>query len=459
MQSVFDWIQNLGPAGIVLQAILLTVAGIALLLAFILLRRGWRSHLFRRRDYRVLAIRRLWEAILRGAIPPEQWRKDKLSCEIVETILLDSLESAQGEQAAQLLRCLRSSGLLDLRIHEARRARGWQQRRALASLGRMRSPEAIPAMAEALHSRNKDTVMAAVRGLGRLGTPEAAVPLLEHLVSGKLALPSIPVQNALLNCCRWRPQVLVPYVRRAAPEVRALLARALGEVATGDLDEDLLLLACDSQAEVRASAARSLGEARLGVALSALGALAEDDEWFVRLRAIVALGQLAHPRAIPMLVEGLCDRNRFVRLRAAMGLARLEEHLEMILDLAQQKQDRYALQALLSELERSGAVLKLVDRLASAGEERDRAERVLLRTLELGAHRLLVSTLGGHRDRRVRFCVARLLARSCVAALVPLLETAWKQERSARQKKILAWVLEQLRACDAGSPLQMVPAS
>ena len=34
---------------LVLEAILLTVAGIALLLAFILVRRGWRSRIFRRR--------------------------------------------------------------------------------------------------------------------------------------------------------------------------------------------------------------------------------------------------------------------------------------------------------------------------------------------------------------------------------------------------------------------------
>jgi HEAT repeat protein len=254
--------------------------------------------------------------------------------------------------------------------------------------------------------------------------------------------------------------VLVPYVRRANPEMRALLARALGEVATGDLDEDLLLLACDPQAEVRASAARSLGEARLGVALSALGGLAEDDEWFVRLRAIVALGQLLHARAIPILVEGLCDRNRFVRLRAAMGLARLEEHLEEILDLVQQKHDRYALQAFLSELERSGAILKLVDQLAAAGPDRERAEGILLRVLEAGAHRLLVSTLQLHRDRRVRFCVARLLARSGIGNLAPVLEQALQGERSARQRRILGWVLEKLRSSGAADKqFEMAPAT
>jgi HEAT repeat protein len=458
MESVFRWIENLGPAGILFQAILATGVGILLLIGFILARRAWRRRHFRIHDARALEIRAIWSGILAGTVPHDRWRNDRLGREIVESILLDRLEVAEGEEVAALLRCLRNSGLLDQRIYEARTLHGWRRRRALVSLGRMRATEVIPALGEALDDSNRENVMAAVRGLGRLGVPEAALPLLDRLVTAQLKLPSIPVQNALLNCCRWRPQILVPYVRRAHPEMRALLARALGEVATGELDEDLLLLACDDQAEVRASAARSLGEARLGVALSALGSLAEDDEWFVRLRAVVSLGQLVHPRAIPLLVETLCDRNRFVRLRAAMGLARLEEYIEIILDQVESKNDRYALQAFLSELERSGVIFKLVDALLGAG--RERAEQILLRVLDIGAHRLLVSTLRQHRDWRVRSRLARLLARSGSRRLIPILEQAIQMDRSVRHKRVLTWVLERIRAAGtASSQLHLVPAS
>jgi HEAT repeat protein len=394
----------------------------------------------------VLAIRANWDGIMSGETPAATWREDRMSCEIVETLILDRLEAAGPDEAAALARCLRTSGLVDLRIQDARRHRGWRRRQALLSLGRMRVAEAIPALEEALDDGNPGHVLAAVRGLGRLGLGEAAVPLLERIASGELAsLPPLPVQNALLNCCRARPQVLVPYIERAGPPVRPLLARVLGEVATGDLADDLVLLACDAQAEVRASAARALATAPLGVALSVLGALVEDDEWFVRLRAVVALGQLEHPLAIPFLVDALCDRHRFVRLRAAAGLARLDDNIEEILDLVAEREDRYALQALLSELQSSGAILAQVDCLAEGGPDRDRAERVLLRVLNLGAPRLLVSALGVHRDRRVRVALARLLARSGVAALVPLLERALEQEPSARQRKVIVWVLERLR--------------
>ncbi|MBI1738593.1 MAG: HEAT repeat domain-containing protein, partial [Acidobacteria bacterium] len=121
---------------------------------------------------------------------------------IVETLLLDQLEGAQGEEAKRLLQCLRLSGLLDRRILEARTQQGWRKRQALFALGRTRAPEVIPALAEALDDASAETRVAAIRGLGRLGIPDAAVPILDHLVEGRLKLPSTTIQNALLNCCR-----------------------------------------------------------------------------------------------------------------------------------------------------------------------------------------------------------------------------------------------------------------
>jgi HEAT repeat protein len=459
MPSVFDriieFIEGLGPAGFVVQAIVATAVGIGLLIAFILGRRAWRHGVFQRRDQRSQEIRKHWEAIVSGEAPLQDWNVEEMDRRIVETLLLDQLEAAQGEEARRLLQCLRLSGLLDRRILEARTRQGWRKRQALFSLGRTRAPEVIPALAEALDDPSEETRVAAIRGLGRLGIPDAAVPILDHLVDGRLKLPNIVIQNALLNCCRWQASILVPYMRRADAETRALVARVLGEIATGDMDEDLLLLAGDTQAEVRASAARSLGETRIDLALSALGALAEDQEWFVRLRAVVALGNLRVERAIPMLVDALCDSNRFVRLRAASGLAKMRENLETILDMVREKRDPYAMQALISELQRDGVVLEQVSALLGPGKKT--AERILLSLVKSGALRLLVSTLLLHTNWRVRVAVARLLARSGAEELAPLLEHAFLKERSPRQRKITGWLLRKLKEGGASSERELVP--
>jgi HEAT repeat protein len=454
MRSVSDFVRWLGPAHYVLDAVALTVILIALLLVFILYRRARRQRFLKMRDRRTLDIRRQWPGILDGRVLPELWRFDPLSREIVETILADRLEVAGDAEVESLRQVVQSTGLLDTRIHEARALRGWRRRQALVALGRLRAPEAVPALAEALDDPDEETRLAALRGLGRAAIPAAAEPVLERLLHDPVfarRVPPRPLLNALLACCRPRPQTLLPYVRAANDKLRPLLARVLGEVATADLDDDLLLLASDPLAEVRASAARALAEAKPRLALLALSSLAYDTEWFVRLRAVVALGELREPRAIPVLIETLCDPNRYVRLRSAAALARLEGHLDEITAQVIETRDRYALQALVSELERSGDVQRLLNALADP-RRRGVAEAALLGALRAGTQRMLLDALVRHPQPCVRKAVARLLARSREPRLAAPLESLLATARTRRERRLAAWLLAQLRGPVSPAP-------
>jgi len=183
-------------------------------------------------------------------------------------------------------------------------------------------------------------------------------------------------KNALVNCCRNDPAVLLTYLEQAHGPSRELLARVLGELASGDLGEELLVLAADPLPEVRASAARSLGNTNTSYTLPALHALSNDKEWFVRLRAVVALGQVDNAGKIRILLHCLCDINRYVRQRSAWALAQMEPNLEQILEGVVATEDDYALQAFVSELERSGAIEKLVGAL-EGGSDSKSAETAL----------------------------------------------------------------------------------
>jgi HEAT repeat protein len=255
-----------------------------------------------------------------------------------------------------------------MRIYEARNSRGWKQRTALLALGRTRAVEAIPALAEGLDSRLSETRIAAVRGLGRTAIREAAIPILDRIVAGHLDAPERSLKNALVNCCRSHPEMLVNYVAQTEGPIRELLARVLGELASPELGEELLVLAADTLPEVRASAARALGNSNMSYTLPALHTLATDPEWFVRLRAVVALGQIENVGKIRILLHAVCDRNRHVRQRAAWALARMEPQLEQILEDVVATNDDYALQAFISELERSGAIDKIVGALDGSGK-------------------------------------------------------------------------------------------
>jgi HEAT repeat protein len=253
-------------------------------------------------------------------------------------------------------------------IYEARSAHSWKQRAALLALGRTRAREAIPALAAGLDSRSAETRIAAIRALGRTAIMEAAIPILDRVVEGRLDAPERSVKNSLANCCRSHPETLVRYLEQTQGPTRELLARVLAELASPELGEDLLVLAADTLPEVRASAARALGNTNASYTLPALQSLATDPEWFVRLRAVVALGEIENVGKIEILLRSLCDANRHVRQRAAWALARMEPQLEQILEDVVATNDDYALQAFISELERSGAIEKIVGMLAGSGD-------------------------------------------------------------------------------------------
>src|ERR1700730_4014001 len=320
MASGFEILHRLEPSAFVFKAIIGAIAADVLLLAFILVRRSYRMRYFRKRDARVFELRQQWDALISGEIPYETWRTKSFDRRIIEDMALDTFEASGPEESARLLRFLRTSGLIEKRIFEARKLRGWRRRSALVALGRTRAPEGIPALSEALRDGDLEARLAALRGLARTASPQAAEEILVWVGEKGLVVPALPLQSALIQCCVEQPQLLLPYVQNAKGALRAALGRVLGEVATPSLGMDLLQFVGDDLDEVRAAAARALSHTNSGVSFDVLVELARDPTWFVRLRAIVSLGKLSGPRAIPPLLRGLTDSNRLVRFRAAEAL-------------------------------------------------------------------------------------------------------------------------------------------
>jgi HEAT repeat protein len=342
------------PIEIALRVTLFSLAVIAALIFFIWARRYYRGRLFARRDSLAFEVRKKWDRIVSLQIAPESWRNKPLERDVIETILLDQIDVASGDELKALLRCYRDSGLLDLRIQQARTSRGWKRQAALAALGRTREPEAISALTEALDAKRTCEITSGVRALGRIGLPEAAEPILERLAERGLPVPPVPLKSALVNCCRTKPELLLKYVGRGEPEVREILARALAEVISPALGDELMVLCQDPSPEVRASVARALGQIQAVFALSLLSTMTMDDVWYVRLRAVTSLALSKDPSCIDIFVRALCDTNRVVRQRAALALTSFPKHAKDILELIIATQDKYALHSYVSELQRSG---------------------------------------------------------------------------------------------------------
>ncbi len=381
MASIFEKLLRLSPAALVLKAIVVAIVADALLLTFILLRRTYRKRYFAKRDARVFEWRQKWEALISGQIPFTNWRKKQFDLGIIEAMALDAFEAAGAGESARLLKFLRTSGLIEKRIFEARRLTGWRRMRALVALGRTRAPEGIPALAEGLRDDDLEIRLAALRGLGRMACPQAAEEILAWVGERGLTVPALPLQSALIQCSAERPQLLIPYVQNAEGPLREVLGRVLGEVATPSLSLDLLQFVGDDLDELRAAAARAMSHTKSGLAFDVLTELVRDPIWFVRLRAIVSLGKLSDPRTIPALLRGLTDANRLVRLRAAEGIVELKAEMAPTFADVVATRDRYGLHAYLTALENADLRGKLEESIETSAnintEEKNRLRKVL----------------------------------------------------------------------------------
>lgn len=443
MHYTFSGVPAGTPAHTLMISLVATAGGILLLLFFILLRRTVRNRYFRRRDKRVQFIGGNWQRILSGEIPVQDWYRAKMDRQIVEENLLGRMAAADSGEKEALQELARRSGLADRRIHESRASRGWSRRLALLAVGRLQLPEGIPALSGALEDPHDQTVVDAVRGLGQIGTPEAGRPLVEHLYARPDQCPARVVQDALVRCYKSEPQLLMEEVRLSDDALRPLLARALAEVADHRVLDRLRDLALDPLAEVRASAARIIALLKPPSALHILPILAEDPEWFVRLRAAAAIGALGRNSGIPVLIPLLCDRNRFVRLRAASELAAFRGEEAQILRSVVETGDGYAMQSLISELERSGRLKEMIDGL-SADIRASSIEYVLRVMLQNGFAGAITDLMIHHPNDRVRKELAGILTRSQDQSLMVRLERYKTDGLDAAQLRLLDQVISGL---------------
>jgi HEAT repeat protein len=386
MEFVSELVRRIGPAHFVFKAILAAFLGDALLLGFILLRRTYRKRYFTRYNTRASHFQKIWGDLVSGVNTDDRWCRKAFDRDIVKSLALAELETAKPAEAARVHSFLRRSGLLQRTIHEAEKTGGWRQRQAFIALGRMRAPEGVPALAEGLRESNLETRLAALRGLGYTGSPEAGKEILQWLGEGRFLVPALPIENALINCCREQPQMLLPYLAARNVPLREVLARVLGEVGTGALETDLIQIADDPHPELRASAARALGHSKPRIALPVLEKMTEDEVWFVRLRATVALGELRTSKAIPALLRALTDSHRFVRFRSAQALVEQEEILQpAIFERVVQLGDAYAIDAYITAAENAGAYESFLEALRHA-PNMDAERRELL--LAAASHRI-----------------------------------------------------------------------
>ena len=106
-------------------------------------------------------------------------------------------------------------------------------------------------------------------------------------------------------------------------------------------------------------------------------------------------------------------------------------------------QDAYAIQELVSELERSGGIFELVTALGDSRRQA-KAEAALLAALRGGCRRILLDLVLHHENWRARGALVRLLSRSGDQELPKMMELFDSPGLPLRQRRVLRWLERQL---------------
>jgi len=333
---------------------------------------------------------------------------------LAEEELLRRLPDASQENRAMLRQLFRDWGFLADRQRRLRQASLGQRAYSALVLAQMQAHEALPDIVRLLREGKGESRLAALCALDLLAHPEATDALVELLPIVKQTSWRL-VWSALTNCCRQEPERLLPHLAHPDPQVRAVVAAAIAEVARPEMVKDLKPFADDPEPEVRAKIVRALGRVGDSSVLPILMNRAHDPVWYVRLQAVGALGELGDWHAAETLVLAIRirDSHLLVRQKAARALYTLWRDPIALLELLRQgAPDRYALEALVAEMERQGVIWEAINRVNSPLPTVREHSRKLVRLLvEVRAYASVLYAIEMHPDSAVRQTLVELVAR------------------------------------------------
>jgi len=341
---------------------------------------------------------------------------------------------------------------------------------ASTALQKLGAP-AVPAMVARLDSDDAEFVALLAEVLGQIGDPQAVMPLCQLLsqkVSYKVRMAVVKALGNIRDPRAIKP--LIDVMKEKFSAERHLAMEPLVKIGASALEPLLVELKSNDPDVVRIAAAAlvKLGDPRATESL--IDVFKTTDSNAVRISLVAALGKIGDEKAIPALLAALNDEMPVVRRLAASSLAKIGkpavEELVKILKSGESPAlrksaalvlgkigDAQAVAPLITALDDSdvkvrittaralgrlddeSAVLPLIKLLPNSSPELSKAAADSLVSLDAKAVPLMISQLEKDvanlniSDRSA--LTANVLARTCSAAVEPLITLIQKSDNSA----------------------------
>ena len=237
------------------------------------------------------------------------------------------LSKVRGAPAEDLVFVLREHGQVARALADLRSRSVITRARAIHLLGLVRDRDHVPHLIPLLSDPSPEVRLVAVRALGAIGDPAAALDVLRalHSVHGHVGVPAYLVAEALLTMGTGSAEALHEGLDSDEATIRNAAALVAGRgTFVSSAPRLRQLLEADPDPEVRTTAAVSLGLVGGADDVAALARhTAGSEATSLRRTCAAALGELGHPLGADSLVALLGDPDRRLAEISADSLVRL----------------------------------------------------------------------------------------------------------------------------------------
>lgn len=363
-----------------------------------------------------------------------------------------------------------------LRSLKALRLFGVSRAIAVAHLGKLAPHYAQPFLAKALEDCSPEVRRVAVVSLGRNRSPQAVPLLVRELMRAIEQGNDVSLRTMKSALIRYRLEdlgVFIEHIRHSSRRARFFVidsirqicerASAAGRLGKNDFPPELyelLLTECanDEFEDVRARTAAIIRYFRDDRSIAVLRKLLRDENEFVRLHAVRACADPFFTDMIADVIARATDTKWRVREAAVGALNRMgprgrEELYKFFIECG----DRFASEQISEELQRMGVLSELVVNIAEGGDVGLLAQSVADKLVAMGKTSVLLSTMATSDSSPACIALIEALSAQPHEEYMDLLEH-FAANRTGHVQAKAKQILRRLRGLSSGSNISAAAA-
>ena len=274
--------------------------------------------------------------------------KEKPPYPVLEEMILDILEDAEGDEKARACALAGEFGFPGMTIAEIKSRRTGNAAIGCRKAGLYGYKGAVPDILNALEIMSSETQYQALMALSRIGDAAVMVQAFDKIQS-YIFVNERTVIEILDNFAGNRRELFKKMLYHNSLYLVRLFLKAIDGETANILIEDIVRVIRGGSKETRLAGLIAVGKSGNRTKIYLLLNAMDDDEWEIRAMAAKTLGTLKGPGAVKSLKKGACDNEWWVRQNAITSILAYPNCGQILKSIARTG-DKYAYHSILYTL-------------------------------------------------------------------------------------------------------------